>query len=162
MNTTDYLYTQFLDYSRRKIYYRTDKTFEYSSKSIVQLAQNSNPYCVDTMQLVVVKTSFDSNKEDKNGNGSMMSLIHRGTYCALAHASAELLCESFQYLDVYSFKDTVHYILNIEHANKKILKDNDYLQIALSVLQKKMSLTRTHCFLLAWKTMDILLENWDL
>ncbi len=161
----DHLYNQFLEYSRKKEYYISDERFEYSKESMLHTAHNSNPYCADTMQLMVLQKEIENNNNQHIKTTSNNTILfHRGSYCALAHASAELLCESFVYLDTCSFKYTVQYILNTvpTHTQQEALQDNDYLQVAMSVLQRKMSLSRSYCFLLAWKTMAMLLETMSL
>ena len=146
---TDDIYAQFIDYARKKNY-SLSQTQSIAKDNILGNIHTTNAYCNDAMQIMLVMTA-----ENK------LQLVHCGHYCALAHASAELLCESYEQLSLDNFVYTVHYINNglKNHSSASLMYDtNDYLQMAISVLEKKMNATREQCFMLSWNAVLLLLE----
>ncbi len=131
---------RFLEYARRKTYFLRDP--QEKSEEFVQSAEELHPLCADRLCMLMCQDEIKKTR-----------LYHCGEYCALAHASAELLCELFQSMHLYSFKRLFHHIIDTDTRSLcwDDFLDNDSVSVLREALDKKMSETRSRCFFLAWK-----------
>lgn len=146
--------TRIIEYSRKKTYYL--KNTEALAADLVASADVSNPRCADLMQLLLLRE-----------NSGRLLLKHRGSYCALAHASAELACESFARSELDNFFTILHHVYsNINNESDTAHgryngDDGSYVDIVREMLSKKMSPARLHCFILPWNAVRQLSEEME-
>lgn len=101
---------------------------------------SDNKYCNDHLSVYV---SINNNR---------VTMKHFGDYCALAHASAEMFCETIHNEEVEVVKTLLLGLKEVSTLTIKTMpKESNKFEKLFTLLMIPMSATRKYCVALPWK-----------